>query len=77
MKTGHAKGRSHKREGEWKKEVKEVNMVDVLSIQEWTQKTCWNHHKKGTNVERRKIEGMANSGYNTCIHGNVTIKLPI
>jgi hypothetical protein len=27
-------GRSHMREGELKKEVKKVNMVDVLSIQE-------------------------------------------
>jgi hypothetical protein len=34
-KTGHAKGRSHTKEGGEKNEVKEVNMVDVLPIQEW------------------------------------------
>jgi hypothetical protein len=35
-------------------------MDDVLSIQEWIKnfKTCWNHHKKETKVERRKIEGI-------------------
>jgi hypothetical protein len=34
-KTGHTNGRSHMREAGWKKDVKKVNMVDVLSIQEW------------------------------------------
>jgi hypothetical protein len=34
MKNGYAKGRSLTGEGEYKKEVKKVNMVDVLSIQE-------------------------------------------
>jgi hypothetical protein len=31
---GHAQGRSHMREGGWKKEVKIVNMVEVPSIQD-------------------------------------------
>jgi hypothetical protein len=35
-KTGHAKGRSLTEDGRWKKEVKRVNMVDVLSAQELT-----------------------------------------
>jgi hypothetical protein len=30
-KTGHAKGSSHTREGRSKKEIKQVNMVNVLS----------------------------------------------
>jgi hypothetical protein len=34
IKTGHTKGRSHMREGGQKKEVKKVNIVDVLPIQE-------------------------------------------
>jgi hypothetical protein len=34
-KTGHAEGRALTGEGGWRKEVKKVNMVDVLSIQEW------------------------------------------
>jgi hypothetical protein len=34
-KTGHAKGKSHTRGGGEKKEVKKMNMVDVLSMQEW------------------------------------------
>jgi hypothetical protein len=34
-KTGYTKGRSLTREGGQKKEVKKVNMGDVLSIQEW------------------------------------------
>jgi hypothetical protein len=42
------------------KKKKKVNMVDVLSIQVWIWniKTCWNHLKKRTKVERRIIEGM-------------------
>jgi hypothetical protein len=36
-------------------------------------KTCWNHHKKETKVERRKIEGMNKWGYNIFIYGNVTL----
>jgi hypothetical protein len=36
-KTGHAKRRSHTREGRWTQEVKKVNMVDELSIQEQIQ----------------------------------------
>jgi hypothetical protein len=34
MKIGHTKGRSHTREEGHKKEVKKVNRVDVLFIQE-------------------------------------------
>jgi hypothetical protein len=34
-KTGHTNGRSLTGEGGWKKEVKKVNMVDVLPVQEW------------------------------------------
>jgi hypothetical protein len=34
QKTGHDKGKSHMRGGWKKKEVKKVNMVDVLSIQQ-------------------------------------------
>jgi hypothetical protein len=46
--------------GGQKKEIKKVNMVEVLSIQESIQnfKTCGNHYKKRTKVERRKMEGM-------------------
>jgi hypothetical protein len=33
-KSGHAKGRPYTREGQYKKEVKKVNIVDVLPIQE-------------------------------------------
>jgi hypothetical protein len=34
QKTGHTNGRSLMREGQPKKEVKKMNMVDVLPIQE-------------------------------------------
>jgi hypothetical protein len=34
MKNGHTKGRSHTRGTELKKEVKKVNIIDLLSIQE-------------------------------------------
>jgi hypothetical protein len=36
-KTGHAKVGALMEEGKLKKEVKKVNMVDILSIQEWKQ----------------------------------------
>jgi hypothetical protein len=36
-----------------------------------------NNHKKRTSIERRKIEGMNHAGYNTYIHGNVTMKLSV
>jgi hypothetical protein len=37
-KIGHAKGKSLTGEGGWKKEANKVNIVDVLSIQEWILK---------------------------------------
>jgi hypothetical protein len=35
QKTGHANGRSVTGDGGQKKEVKKMNIVDVVSIQEW------------------------------------------
>jgi hypothetical protein len=33
--------------------------------------------KTGTEVERRKMEGLTNLGYNTNIHGSVIVKLSV
>jgi hypothetical protein len=38
---------------------------------------CWNCHKKGTNIERRKMEVVNNLVYNTYIHENVIMDFPV
>jgi hypothetical protein len=60
------------------KKVKKVNMIDALSIQVWIWdiQTCWNHHRRGTKVERRIMEGI-NQFWVLYIYGNVTMKPPV
>jgi hypothetical protein len=67
--TGHTKGRSHMGGIGKGKETKNLNVVNMLSEQEWIQEseTGWGHHGKGTREEWRELEEMNQLG-GTVIH---------
>jgi hypothetical protein len=75
VKTGHTKGKSHMREGWWKRKLRRwIWLMYFLYKNEYRIfLNCWNHHKKGTKKEKEE-SGWTNSGYNTYIHGNVKRK---